>query len=149
MGGCWSPPWADLSHILQFLSSLWSIIMVKNAFRLRNWLGFFSGEWWGESSEHLYGTSSERRHLCEREVCPPRLAVTEAGLGAWVWARGPAAVNAHDLEASWRELLGIHPPAGSGPGGHSPPAPLLEIGGEDHAVIPERMALSPTKGEKN
>lgn len=58
-------------------------------------------------------------------------------------------MNTRELEASWRELWGIHPPASCGPGGHSPPAPVVEIGREDHAVISERMAHSPTKGEEN
>lgn len=53
---------------------------------------------------------------------------------------GPGAVNPVDVEAHWRELLSIHPPACAWPGGHGPPTLLVEIGREDHTVIPERMA---------
>lgn len=58
----------------------------------------------------------------------------KAGLFAVARAQGPGAVNAGDLEAYWRELLGVHSPARSRPAGQSLATLLGEIGREEHAV---------------
>lgn len=111
---------------------------------------FLAGGGQNELRTSAYCISPARRHLCEPELCLPGWTLElEAGSVALVCAQGPGAVNARDREASWRELLGIHPPASPGPGGQSPPTFLMEIGREDHAVIRERMAPSPTKVKRS
>ena len=71
----------------------------------------------------------------------------KAHLVAVVRAQGSGAVNASDLEAYWREMVDIHSPARSGPGGQSPLTLLMEIGGEEHAITLTGWPHHPTKGK--
>lgn len=95
----------------------------------------------------LYTVNPQRKHPGAPRLHIPGWAETKSRPSCRGRAHCPGTVNAGDLEAYWREMVGIHSPARSGPGDQSPPTLPMEMGREEHAVTLTGWPHHPTKGK--